>query len=90
MKEMKKVTLYVSIWGLMVAATLVEIYIFTTTLSVEYKVSSILALAIAQAITNAAFFQNLRYEKKIIALLPILSIVVLCTLLVTAVLSVGL
>ena len=87
---MKKVTLYVSIWGLMVAATLVEIYIFTTTLSVEYKVSSILALAIAQAITNAAFFQNLRYEKKIIALLPILSLVVLCTLLVTAVLSVGL
>jgi heme/copper-type cytochrome/quinol oxidase subunit 4 len=89
MKKMNKVTSYVTIWGLMVAATLVEIYIFTTTLSAQYKVSSILALAIAQAITNAAFFQNLRYEKKVIALLPILSIVVLCTLLITAILSVG-
>jgi heme/copper-type cytochrome/quinol oxidase subunit 4 len=86
---MRKLTLYISIWGLMVAATLVEIYIFTTSLSVQYKVASILTLAVAQAITNAAFFQNLRYEKKIISLLPILSIVVLCTLLVTAILSVG-
>jgi len=73
----------------MVAATLVEIYIFTTSLSVQYKVVSILTIAIVQAITNAAFFQNLRYEKKVLSLLPILSIVVLCTLLVTAILSVG-
>jgi heme/copper-type cytochrome/quinol oxidase subunit 4 len=86
---MKKVSLYISIWGLMVAATLVEIYIFTTSLSVQYKVVSILTIAIVQAITNAAFFQNLRYEKKVLSLLPILSIVVLCTLLVTAILSVG-
>jgi len=86
---MNKATLYLSVWGLMVAATLIEIYIFTTSLPELFKVSSILALAIAQSLANAAFFQNLRYEKKIIALLPLLSIVVLCTLLVTAVLSVG-
>lgn len=89
MKEMNKVASYITIWGLMVAATMVEIYIFTTTLSEQFKVSSILALAIAQAITNAAFFQNLRYEKKIIAFLPVLSIIILCTLLITAILSVG-
>lgn len=77
------------IWGLMVAATLLEVFIFTTNLSVESKTASILALAIVQALSNAAFFQNLRYEKKIIAFLPLLSIIGLCTLLVTAILSVG-
>ena len=73
----------------MVIATMLEVFIFTTDLSAEYKTVSILALAIAQAVSNAAFFQNLRYEKKIIAFLPLLSIIGLCTLLVTAVLSVG-
>jgi hypothetical protein len=78
-----------SIWGLMVAATMLEVFIFTTDWSAEFKTASILALAIAQALSNAAFFQNLRYEKKIIAFLPLLSIIGLCTLLVTAILSVG-
>ena len=86
---MNKTALYMSIWGLMGAATMLEVFIFTTDLSVESKTASILALAIAQALSNAAFFQNLRYEKKIIAFLPLLSIIGLCTLLVTAILSVG-
>jgi len=86
---MNKTAVYMGIWGLMVAATLLEVFIFTTNLSVESKTASILALAIVQALSNAAFFQNLRYEKKIIAFLPLLSIIGLCTLLVTAILSVG-
>jgi len=73
----------------MVAATLLEIYIFTTPLSVIYKVFSIISLAIAQALTNAAFFQNLRYEQKMLSLLPLLAIVGLETLVITALLSVG-
>lgn len=86
---MNRIAVYFSLWGLMVIATMLEVFIFTTNWSSANKTISILALAIAQAITNAAFFQNLRYEKKIMAFLPLLSIIGLCTLLVTAVLSVG-
>jgi len=86
---LKKAVIYTSVWALMVAATLLEIYIFTTPLSVIYKVFSIISLAIAQALTNAAFFQNLRYEQKMLSLLPLLAIVGLETLVITALLSVG-
>ncbi len=86
---MDRKTLYISIWGLLVAATFGEIYIFTTALSVEYKAVSILILAGSQAVTNAAFFMNLRYEKKVISLLPLLAIITISTLIVTAILSVG-
>ena len=86
---MNRIAIYFSLWGLMVIATMLEVFIFTTNWSSANKTISILALAIAQAITNAAFFQNLRYEKKIMAFLPLLSIIGLCTLLVTAILSVG-
>jgi heme/copper-type cytochrome/quinol oxidase subunit 4 len=86
---MNRIAVYFSLWGLMVIATMLEVFIFTTNWSSANKTISILALAIAQAITNAAFFQNLRYEKKIMAFLPLLSIIGLCTLLVTAILSVG-
>lgn len=73
----------------MVSATLVEIYISTTSLSITGKVSGIIALAIVQAIANAAFFQNLGYERKIVSLLPLLALVAIQALLVTAIISVG-
>jgi heme/copper-type cytochrome/quinol oxidase subunit 4 len=86
---MNKALMYISVWGLMVSATMLEIYIFTTSLSAQFKTSSIIALAISQALANAVFFQNLGYEKKIVSLLPIISLLALQTLLITAILSVG-
>jgi heme/copper-type cytochrome/quinol oxidase subunit 4 len=86
---MNKALMYISVWGLMVSATMLEIYIFTTSLSAQFKTSSIIALAISQALANAVFFQNLGYEKKIVSLLPVISLLALQTLLITAILSVG-
>jgi hypothetical protein len=88
-EKMNKALLYIGIWGSMVSATLLEIYISTTSLSVINKAESIIALAFVQAIANAVFFQNLGYEKKIVSALPIIALVALQTLLVTAIISVG-
>jgi hypothetical protein len=88
-KKVNKSLIYVGVWALMVSATLLELHIFTASFSATGKTVAILALAIAQAFANAAIFQNLGYERKIVALLPIIALLVLQTLLVTAVLSVG-
>jgi hypothetical protein len=86
---MNKAATYIIVWGLLVSATLLEILIFTTSWIIEFKIAGILSLAIAQALTNAAFFQSLRYEKKMLSFLPLMSLIGLQTLVLTAILSVG-
>jgi heme/copper-type cytochrome/quinol oxidase subunit 4 len=88
-EKMNKTWVYIGVWGFMVATTLLEIYTFTTSLSVMDKTVGIMALAFAQVIANATFFLNLGYEKKIVMVLPIIALIVLQTLLVTAIVSVG-
>ena len=82
---MKKTTIYVMIYGFMVAATLLQAFIVTTGLSTYFKGLSIIVLAIAEAFFSAGYFLNLRYESKALAILPIGGLFILSTFAVAAI-----
>jgi len=67
--------LYVGIWLGLVAATIVEVV--TRSLPGTFAVVSIVILLISsgKAVTIAMYYQNLRYEDKRLALLPIAAVV---------------
>jgi len=79
---------YVAIWILLVAATLLEV---VTRLYLPFGVSlmivGIIVISAAKAVSIALYYQHLRYEPKSISLLPLLALIVLSTLLITSILS---
>jgi len=65
---------YVGIWAGLVAATLMEVV--TRSLPGTFAVVSVIILLISsgKAVTIAMYFQHLRYENKILAILPIAAV----------------
>ena len=82
---MKKTTMYVTIYGFMVAATLLQVFIATTSLSAYFKGLGIVVLAIAEVLFSAGYFLNLRYESRALAILPIGGLFILSTFAVAAI-----
>lgn len=75
---------YVAIWVLMIVATFAQVYIIGSSSSVMFKQVSVILIAVAEAVTAAAYYQNLRHETKVLSLLPIASLLVITTLIVVS------
>ena len=81
--------IYVALWALLVLATLAEVTVRSLSISLSVLIIGIIAISTAKAVSIALYFQHLRYEPKVLAILPLAAIVVLSTLLITALLSLG-
>ncbi len=77
--------LYVAVWALLVAATIMEVVTRFLPAAVSLLVVGIIVIATIKAVLIASYFQHLRYETKILALLPIGGILVLSTLLIISI-----
>ncbi len=77
--------LYVAVWALLVAATIMEVVTRFLPAAVSVLVVGIIVIATIKAVLIASYFQHLRYETKILALLPIGGILVLSTLLIISI-----
>ncbi len=77
--------LYVAVWALLVAATIMEVVTRFLPATVSLLVVGIIVIATIKAVLIASYFQHLRYETKILALLPIGGILVLSTLLIISI-----
>ena len=81
---------YVAIWGLLVAATLLEVVTrLYLPLGISLLIVGIIIISAAKAVSIALYYQHLRFEPKSISLLPLLALIVLSTLLITSILSMG-
>ncbi len=82
---------YVGVWLMLVVATIMEVTVryLLPGFSLVSVVYAVAIISIVKGVLIALYFQHLRYEKKTIGALPIVAVLVLCTLLITAILSVG-
>jgi cytochrome c oxidase subunit 4 len=82
--KMEKKRLYVMIWAILVAATLLEV--LTRSLSIGYLaiVGAIIVISITKASLVALYYQHLRYEKYL-ALFPIGALITLTLLILTSI-----
>ncbi len=81
--------LYVVIWIILVAATILEVETRLLSSTAMYLVAGIIAISSAKAIIIALYYQHLRYESMAIKLLPIAALVALGALAATAIVSLG-
>ncbi len=81
--------LYVVIWIILVAATILEVETRLLSSTAAYLVAGIIAISSAKAIIIALYYQHLRYESMAIKLLPIAALVALGALAATAIVSLG-
>ncbi len=81
--------LYVTIWAILVEATIMEVVTRFMPSEFQLLIFGIVAIATLKAVLIALFFQHLRYEPKALSLAPIGALFVLTTLLVTALISMG-
>jgi cytochrome c oxidase subunit 4 len=81
--------LYVVIWAILVAATILEVETRFLAGTAQFLVAGIIAISSAKAIIIALYFQHLRYESKTIQMLPLLALIALGALAVTAIVSLG-
>ena len=81
--------LYVVIWVILVAATILEVETRFLSGTVQFLVAGIIAISSAKAIVIALYYQHLRYESRAIKILPLLALVALGALAVTAIVSLG-
>jgi hypothetical protein len=73
---MAGIRLYVGIWAGLVAATVAEVVIRTTTGAIIAGViAALLLIAAAKAVTIALYYQHLRYESWRLAVLPVAAVV---------------
>lgn len=79
--------LYIAVWSLLVAATILEVVTRFLPAQISLLISGIIVIATAKAILIALFFQHLRYETKILSLIPIAGFLVLSTLLIVSIMS---
>ena len=84
---MSKTTLYTAIWGILVAATILEVLTRSLPAAFSLVVIGIIAISTFKAVLIASFYQNLRYEVKALAIVPIFAVVTLSVLLATAILG---
>ncbi len=86
---MEKTAVYVWIWVLMLVAVLGQVLAFTSSSPSTITSVSIILLSAVEALLSGAFFMNLRSEAKMLTLFLLMALLVLTSLLVTAILSVG-
>ncbi len=79
--------LYVVIWAILVAATLLEVETRFLSGTAQYLVAGIIAISSAKAVIIALYFQHLRYESRAIKVLPLMALLALGALAVTAIYS---
>ncbi len=79
--------LYISIWVFLVAATVMEVVTRFLPAGISLLITGILVIATAKAILIALFYQHLRFETRILSILPISGILVLSTLLIVSILA---
>jgi cytochrome c oxidase subunit 4 len=79
---------YVAIWALLVAATLLEVATrLYLPVGISLLIVGIIVISAAKAVSIALYFQHLRYEPKVLSILPLAALIVLSTLLITSILS---
>src|ERR1044072_8384128 len=73
--------LFISIWGWLVALTLVEIFLAYKTMSIHIMLTILLGLSIIKAALIVAYFMHLKFERLslILTLVPML-VVCICRL----------
>ncbi len=81
--------LYVVIWVILVAATILEVETRFLSGTAQLLVVGIIAISSAKAVVIALYFQHLRYESRAIKVLPLLALIALGALAVTAIVSLG-
>ncbi len=79
--------LYIMIWVLLVAATILEVVTRFLPAGISLLIGGILLIATVKVLLIASFYQHLRYETKILAMLPIAGLLVLSTLLIISIVS---
>ncbi len=81
--------LYVAIWVILVAATILEVETRFLSGTAQFLVAGIIAISSTKAVVIALYYQHLRYESRAIKILPLLALIALGALAVTAVVSLG-
>lgn len=81
--------LYVVIWAILVAATILEVETRFLSQTAQFLVAGIIAISSAKAVIIALYYQHLRYESRAIKVLPLLALIALGALAVTAIVSLG-
>lgn len=79
--------LYITIWALLVGATILEVVTRFLPAAASLLISGIIVIATVKAVLIASYYQHLRYETKILAMLPIAGLLVLSTLLIISIAS---
>jgi len=85
---MADIKLYVIIWLVLVEATLLEVVTRFLPTPASFFVTGIVFIATAKAVIIALYYQDLRYETKVISALLLVALSVLATLLIASILSV--
>ncbi len=86
---MDKIVVYIWIWVLMLVAVLGQVLIFTGVVQSTITDVAIILLSTVEALLSGAFFMNLRNEPKMLTSFVLMALLVLISLLITAILSVG-
>ncbi len=79
--------LYIVIWVILVAATLLEVETRFLSGTAQFLLAGIIAISSAKALIIALYFQHLRYESKSIKVIPLLGLLALGALAATAIYS---
>ncbi len=82
---MDKTPTYLALWISTVAVTVIEVIIATSSASAGLKQVSIILLTLAEAVAAAAFYLNLRYETRLLSLLPIAALSIISTLVIVSI-----
>ncbi len=80
---------YVVIWVILVAATILEVETRLLSGAAQFLVAGIIAISSGKAIVIALYYQHLRYESRAIKILPILALIALGALAATAIFALG-
>ncbi len=81
--------IYLGIWAALVVATFLEVFARSLTGPASILVATILVISFGKAILIALYFQHLRYESRVLAVLPLAGIVALGILAITIFSSLG-
>ncbi len=80
---------YVVIWAILVAATILEVETRLLSGAAQFLVAGIIAISSAKAVIIALYYQHLRYESRAVKVLPLLALIALGALAATAIFSLG-
>ena len=80
---MAETRLYVEVWAVLVAGTLLEVFTRSIQAAAFIVVLGIISISIVKALVIASFYQHLRYENKALLILPVAALIALATLILT-------